>query len=48
VATHELGHALGMPDLDSPGHVMSGHYTHGVHIVDGVDVATCKAYSACP
>jgi hypothetical protein len=48
VATHEFGHALGMPDLDGTGHVMSGHHAHGVHLVDGVDVDTCRKYSACP
>lgn len=48
VATHELGHALGMPDLDDPGHVMSGHHSRGVHLLDQTDIATCRQYSACP
>lgn len=48
VATHELGHALGMPDLDSPGHVMSGHHSKSVHLLDDTDIATCRQYSACP
>lgn len=48
VATHELGHALGMPDLEEEGHVMSGYHQKGVCMVDAVDVATCRKYSACP